>query len=309
MNDPDLLAAHGLCRFYGARQALFDVDIVLARGEILGFLGQNGAGKSTTMQILCGALAAHAGSVTIGGHGLASAPRAAKALVGYLPEIPPLYPDMLVDDYLAACARVHGVGTEACAAAVARARQRCGLNDVGKRLISHLSKGYQQRAGLAQAIVHEPSVLILDEPTAGLDPGQIRDVRELIRELGRDRAVMISTHIRPEVRALATRFMILNHGRVVHDAPASKTRRLRVRLRQDPGAEALAALAGVRDVSASGRGWLLTVDGDAEAAAEAFAKAAVAADWGVLELDPDFDDLEHLFMELTDGVAAASAAA
>lgn len=119
MNDPDLLAAHGLCRFYGARQALFDVDIVLARGEILGFLGQNGAGKSTTMQILCGALAAHAGSVTIGGHGLASAPRAAKALVGYLPEIPPLYPDMLVDDYLAACARVHGVGTEACAAAVA----------------------------------------------------------------------------------------------------------------------------------------------------------------------------------------------
>ncbi|MBK6658529.1 MAG: ABC transporter ATP-binding protein [Proteobacteria bacterium] len=308
MNDTAFLAAHGLTRYYGARQALFDVDIVLARGEILGFLGQNGAGKSTTMQCLCGALAPHGGSVEIGGHSLASAPTAAKSLLGYLPEIPPLYRDMRVDDYLGACARLHGVAISAVAEAVARARQRCGLNDVGARLVGHLSKGYQQRVGIAQAIVHEPKVLVLDEPTAGLDPGQIREVRELVRELGSERAIIVSTHILPEVRALASRFMILHHGRVVHDAPASDTRRLRVRLRRDPGAAALAALAGVEHVTASARGWLLTVTGDAEAAAEAFAKAAVAADWGVLEIDPDFDDLEHLFMELTSGAAASVAA-
>ena len=308
MNDTVLLAAHGLVRYYGARQALFDVDIVLARGEILGLLGQNGAGKSTTLQILCGALAAHGGRVEIGGHVLASAARQAKALLGYLPEIPPLYRDMRVDDYLVACARVHGVAANAAAQAVARARQRCGLNDVGARLVSHLSKGYQQRVGIAQAIVHEPQVLVLDEPTAGLDPAQIRDVRELIRELGRERAIIVSTHILPEVRALASRFMILHHGRVVHDAPASGMRRLRVRTRHTPGAAALAAIAGVTEVTASPRGWLLTVDGEPEAAAEAFAVAAVAAGWGVLEIDPDFDDLEHLFMELTSGAAASAAA-
>ncbi|CAN0506056.1 unnamed protein product, partial [Phaeothamnion confervicola] len=177
------------------------------------------------MKILCGALAASSGTVDIVGHSLAAAPQAAKAELGYLPEVPPLYRDMLVKDYLRACARLHGVATDALSAAVARARQRCGLQDVGARLISHLSKGYQQRVGIAQAIVHEPQVLILDEPTAGLDPGQIRDVRELIRELGRDRAVIVSTHILPEVRALATRIMILHQGRVVHDAAASAVRR------------------------------------------------------------------------------------
>ena len=308
MSDKVLLAAHGLTRYYGARQALCGVDIVLARGEILGFLGQNGAGKSTTMQILCGALAASSGTVEIGGHSLANAPHAAKAQLGYLPEIPPLYRDMLVDDYLRACARLHGVTADALAAAVARARQRCGLNEVGARLISHLSKGYQQRVGIAQAIVHEPQVLILDEPTAGLDPGQIREVRELIRELGRDRAVIVSTHILPEVRALATRIVVLHQGRVVHDAPASLVRRLRVRLRRDPGAAALRALAGVSAVTVSPRGWLLTV-GDPDSAAETFACAAVAADWGVLEIEPDYDDLEQLFMHLTSGAAAPAASA
>jgi ABC-2 type transport system ATP-binding protein len=216
---------------------------------------------------------------------------------------------MLVDDYLSACARLHGVAREAVAAAVANARQRCGLNDVGTRLISHLSKGYQQRVGIAQAIVHEPAVLILDEPTAGLDPAQIRDVRELIRALGRERAVIISTHILSEVRALATRIVILHRGRVVHDAPASAVRRLRVRLRRDPGAAALEALPDVTNVTTSPRGWLLTV-ADPATAAENFATAAVAANWGVLEIDPDYDDLEHLFMQLTSGgeTSAMSAA-
>ena len=308
MNDEVLLAARGLSRYYGARQALCGVDIVLTRGEILGFLGQNGAGKSTTMQILCGALAASSGTVEIGGCDLASAPLAAKAQLGYLPEIPPLYRDMLVDDYLAACARLHGLAADAVRGAVASARQRCGLNDVGTRLIAHLSKGYQQRVGIAQAIVHDPQVLILDEPTAGLDPGQIREVRELIRELGRQRAIIVSTHILPEVRALATRIVILHHGRVVHDGQASAVRRLRVRLRHDPGSAALCALPGVATVDIGPQGWLLSV-ADPEAAAQAFAAHAVAAGWGLIELDPDYDDLEQRFLALTSGAQPASASA
>lgn len=303
-----LLAAHGLTRYYGARQALRGVDIVLGRGEILGFLGQNGAGKSTTMQILCGALAAQQGTVTIGGHQLDSAPVAAKAMLGYLPENPPLYRDMRVDDYLSACARLHGLAADKLPAAVASAAARCGLQDVGRRLISHLSKGYQQRVGIAQAIVHEPRVLILDEPTAGLDPSQIREVRELIRMLGRECAVIISTHILSEVRALATRIVILHDGRVVHDEPASSARRLRVRTRRDPGAAALTSLPGVEDATPSPQGWVLTV-ADAEATAEAFAAAAVAAGWGVLEIDPEHDDLEHRFLQLTSGSATAVASA
>lgn len=298
MNDEVLLAARGLSRYYGARQAVCDVDIVLKRGEILGFLGQNGAGKSTIMQILCGALAASHGTVEIGGQALASAPLAAKAQLGYLPEIPPLYRDMLVDDYLSACARLHGVRADAVGAAVASARQRCGLNEVGGRLIAHLSKGYQQRVGIAQAIVHDPRVLILDEPTAGLDPGQIREVRELIRDLGRERAIIVSTHILPEVRALATRIVILHHGRVVHDAPAAAVRRLRVRLRDDPGHAALAALPGVAAAQSSEHGWMLNV-ADPEAAATAFAAHAVAAGWGLIELEPDYDDLEQRFLAVT----------
>ncbi len=308
MNDEVLLAARGLSRYYGARQVLCGVDIVLTRGEILGFLGQNGAGKSTTMQILCGALAASSGTVEIGGYDLALAPLAAKAQLGYLPEIPPLYRDMLVEDYLGACARLHGLAADAVGGAVASARQRCGLNDVGTRLIAHLSKGYQQRVGVAQAIVHDPQVLILDEPTAGLDPGQIREVRELIRELGRQRAIIVSTHILPEVRALATRIVILHHGRVVHDSQASAARRLRVRLRHDPGSAALRALPGVATVDIGPQGWLLSV-ADPEAAAQAFAAHAVAAGWGLIELDPDYDDLEQRFLALTSGAQPASASA
>ncbi|MEQ8661720.1 MAG: ABC transporter ATP-binding protein, partial [Gammaproteobacteria bacterium] len=206
-----LLAARGLTRRFGHRTALAGIDITLRRGEVLGFLGLNGAGKTTTMQILSGALVADAGRVEVCGHDLARAPRDARAALGYLPQTPPLYDDMLVDEYLALCARLHAIARSAVAAAVARARARCGLADVGGRLIRHLSRGYQQRVGIAQAIVHEPAVLILDEPTNGLDPAQIRDVRALLTGLAGERAVIVSTHVLGEVRTLATRIAIL-HG-------------------------------------------------------------------------------------------------
>ena len=309
MTDEVLLSARGLTRYYGRRQALHDVEFSLGRGEILGLLGQNGAGKSTTMQILSGALAPSSGTVEICGKSLSDQPLQAKAALGYLPEQPPLYADMLVDEYLSGCARLRRVAASAVAESVARCRARCGLTDIGQRLIGNLSKGYQQRVGIAQAIVHEPSVLVFDEPTAGLDPVQIRDMRALIKELGRERAIVVSTHILPEVQTLASRILILHHGRVVHDAPAAVAARwMRIRLRHDPGSHALAALPGVRSVTAADGGWILEVE-DAETVALALTTRAVAADWGVLELHPDFDALEQLFMRLTtDGDGAAMAA-
>ena len=298
MNDEVLLAARGLTRWYGAREALRGIDIELRRGEILGFLGQNGAGKSTTMQILTGALAPSAGTVEICGHSLAHAPRLAKACLGYLPEIPPLYRDMRVDDYLGACARLRGVAREAVAGAVATVRARCGLGAVGARPIGHLSKGYQQRVGIAQALVHGPEVVVLDEPTAGLDPAQIREVRELVRELGRGHAVIVSTHILPEVRALASRIAVLHEGRIVHDAPAAADGRLRARFRRPPAVDALRALPGVTAVSESPVGWLLATP-TPEDSAEALAARAVEGGWGLVELEPGYDDLEQLFLALT----------
>ena len=261
MANEVLLAAHSLNRHYGAYQALHDVDITLRRGEVLGFLGLNGAGKSTTMKILAGAMRPHSGAVEVCGRSLASDPLQAKKDIGYLPETPPLYADVRVDDYIAWCARLRGTPGGAIEAAVARARGQCGLADVGHRLIGQLSKGYQQRTGIAQAIVHEPKVLIFDEPTSGLDPLQIRDVRELIGTLARDRAIIISTHILPEVQVLANRIMILHQGRVAHDAPVDDASgRLLVRFQGDPHPEFLDAIAGVRNVRSNGGGrWELTV--------------------------------------------------
>ncbi len=305
MTDEVLLAARGIRRTYGARTALHGLDLALKRGEVLGFLGQNGAGKSTTLQILAGALAPSAGEVQVCGHSLSQAPAAAKARLGFLPEQPPLYRDLRVDDYLAGCARLRGVARAAVPAAVARARAHCGLEAVGARVIGHLSKGYQQRVGIAQALVHDPAVVILDEPTSGLDPAQIREVRTLIAELGRERAVIVSTHILPEVRALATRLLVLHQGRVVHDGPVTAGTRLRARLRRPPPLALLAALPGVTAVEQTEAGWLLAT-AEPEDSAEALVAAAAAGDWGLIELDPADDDLERLFLAVTGQRAQAA---
>jgi len=304
MTDDVLLAARGLVRNYGRQSALRGIDITLRRGEVLGFLGLNGAGKTTTLQILAGALARHSGTVTVCGHDLDSAPRAARAALGYLPQTPALYDDMLVDEYLSWCGRLHGLAGHALISARALARQRTGLEDCGRRLIRHLSQGYRQRVGIAQAILHDPAVILLDEPTTALDPAQIRDMRALIRELGRDRAVLVSTHILPEVRMLANRILILHGGRVVHDAAnraASGTGSLRARFARDPDASTLANLAGVRKVGQAPDGaWLIDFD-PSETATETLAESVVTAGWGLIELVPAFDALEHLFMRLTAG--------
>ena len=214
--DPALtVCARGLSRRFGTHIAVNALDLELRRGEVLGLLGPNGAGKTTTMQMLTGNLAPSTGAIRICDIDLLEAPVLAKARIGYLPETPPLYRELNVGEYLHLAARLHRVAKAQRAAAVALAMQRCGLAAVGKKLIGALSKGYQQRVGIAQAIVHEPDVVILDEPTVGLDPNQILDIRALIRELGDKHSVILSTHILPEVEAVCDRVQIMHHGDVV----------------------------------------------------------------------------------------------
>jgi ABC-2 type transport system ATP-binding protein len=203
--SPFTLSAQGLSRRFGAHTAVDNIVLELKRGEVLGFLGPNGAGKTTSMQMLTGNLAPSTGSVSVCGVDLLEAPVEAKTHIGYLPETPPLYRDLKVGEYLDLVARLHRVPRARRRAAVDKAQARCGLSDVSRKLIGTLSKGYQQRVGIAQAIVHEPDVIILDEPTVGLDPNQIRDIRALIRELGGSHSIILSTHILPEVEAICDR--------------------------------------------------------------------------------------------------------
>ncbi len=216
--EPDILVSvTGLHRYYGDFCAVRDLSFELRRGEVLGLLGPNGAGKTTTMNLLAGTLAPNAGFIRIGGYDLLDNPRAAKGSTGYLPELPPLYPDLTVDEYLDYAAGLRGVPRAARRAARDTSKDQCGLSEYGRRLIGNLSKGYQQRVGIAQALVHDPSVIILDEPTVGLDPNQIREIRSLIIDLGRDRGVILSTHILPEVLATCTSVKIMHHGQLVHE--------------------------------------------------------------------------------------------
>ena len=200
---------------YQRKPAVHHLNICFEQGEMWAVFGPNGAGKSTTMQMLTGNLAPTAGEILISGIDLLDEPRKAKQQIGYLPEQPPVYRDLTVSEYLHFCARLRNIPAKACADAVNRASTRCGLEQVSRRLIGNLSKGYRQRVGIAQAILHNPPVVILDEPTVGLDPIQIREIRELIRELGKEHGIILSTHILPEVQAVCDRVQILNRGKTV----------------------------------------------------------------------------------------------
>jgi len=226
-----VIEARGLSKRYGELMAVDNVTFTVQPGEVVGFLGPNGAGKTTTMRMLTGFLPATDGSASIAGHDIFTEPLAARRAVGYLPETPPLYPEMSVEAFLDYVARLKDVPRRARAEAVDRALARCGLADVRRRIIGALSKGYRQRVGLAQAIVHDPPVLILDEPTVGLDPIQIREIRSLIAELAAERpgekarTVVLSTHILPEVEAICRRVLIISRGRKVVDQPLAELTR------------------------------------------------------------------------------------
>lgn len=226
------VSAHNLSRSFGNHVAVRKVDLELRRGEVLGLLGPNGAGKSTTMQMLTGNLAPTSGRVQICGVDLLKHPRQAKRYIGYLPENPPLYKELTVDEYLQFAARLHEVDLSRINDVLADVKQRCGLSGVGKRLISALSKGFQQRVGIAQAVIHQPEVIILDEPSVGLDPNQIREIRTLIQELGRSYSVILSTHILPEVESVCDRVQIMNQGVMVFSTSLAELKQKELSLEQ-----------------------------------------------------------------------------
>ncbi len=305
MDTDTLIDVQHLTRYYSTHRAVHDLSFQVRRGEVLGFLGPNGAGKSTTMQMITGNLAPSEGRVLINGIDLLDEPLRAKAALGYLPEQPPLYRELTVDEYLTYCARLNRIPGARVRAAVETARERCGLSDVGRRLIGNLSKGYQQRVGIAQAIIHAPAVVILDEPTVGLDPIQIREIRSLIRELSAEHSVILSTHILPEVQATCDRVQIINQGELVlTDTIDGLTRRmqrssLHVTLRFPPALARLQAIDGVQEVEPLEEGSYRLHHVPEVNPAEAVAVAAVHHGWGLLALTPEHASLEDIFVQLT----------
>jgi len=236
-----------LVRRYGPHIAVDQASFKIEKGEIVGFLGPNGAGKSTTMNILTGYLSSTEGTVKIDGQDILEYPTEIKRKIGYLPENPPLYMDMTVREYLSFAAEIKGIPSKEKKDKMNRVMETVGVHDVSKRLIKNLSKGYRQRVGLAQAMIGDPQVLIMDEPTAGLDPKQILDIRDLIRELGKDRTIILSSHILPEISAVCQRVLIINRGKIVaDDTPENLAKRIlggsHILLRMD-GSEAAVSKA------------------------------------------------------------------
>ena len=209
-----MVEVRGLTKYYGDFRAIQDVSFTAQRGEILGLLGPNGAGKTTTMRIIAGFMPATEGTASVEGFDVSTDSHEARRRIGYLPENPPLYHDMTVSSYLKFVGRIKGVGRSDLASALERVLEKCFLTDVAPRIVGRLSKGYRQRVALAQALIHNPPVLILDEPTIGLDPKQIIEIRSLIKELAGDRTVILSTHILPEVSQICGKVVIINEGRV-----------------------------------------------------------------------------------------------
>jgi ABC-2 type transport system ATP-binding protein len=307
-----LIEVQDITKRYGPVTAVDGVSFRVERGEILGFLGPNGAGKTTTMRILTGYMPPTEGRAFISGFDVFEQPLEAKRRTGYLPESPPLYPEMSVWHYLQFVARIKGVAAADRKAQVASAMERTRITDVADRYCGKLSKGYRQRVGLAQAILHNPEVLILDEPTAGLDPKQIIETRDLIRGLAGDHTVILSTHILPEVSQTCQRVVIINRGRVVAvDTPDNLIARARgaetLYVKVDANgadiAGVLSAVPGVSqvtimDVQDGATGYEVESATDADVRRE-LARTVVGAGWGLLELRPLRVSLEDVFLQLT----------
>jgi ABC-2 type transport system ATP-binding protein len=295
-----------LSKSYGNIRAISTLNFEIKPGEVVGFLGPNGAGKTTTLRIICGCIGASAGSVTVAGHQVSSAPAQVKAIVGYLPERPPLYEDMTVRDYIVFAATIKAVPDPEAAAdkviSTVGLDQSVGGRPAWSRIIGHLSKGYKQRVGLAQALVHDPSVLVLDEPTSGLDPAQRREFGELLLSLARDRkrTVILSTHILSEVEAVCDRVIVIRGGEIVASDSIQNLRapglRIVVRTISAELTQNLAAIPGVDGVSVEDGGvMILETQTDVRAAV-----AQVAAAHGLLSMDP-VEGLDDIYMRLIAG--------
>ncbi len=299
------IQAANVTKFYGQQKALDDVSFQISQGEVVALLGPNGAGKSTMMKIISCYLPQSAGQVRVCGFDVAEDPRNVKKRVGYLPENNPLYNDMYVKEYLMFAAGVHQLGRQA----KQRVDEMIGLTGLEaeyKKTIGTLSKGYRQRVGLAQALIHDPEVLILDEPTSGLDPNQLAEIRELIRETGKSKTVILSTHIMQEGEAVCNRVMIIHKGRIIADAPTSEVRMLNkasriIRAEFDKGVnvEKLKEISGVMDViKESGSVYRILSGAGGDLRAEIF-RFAVNNDLVLLSMEQQDQSLEEIFREMT----------
>jgi ABC-2 type transport system ATP-binding protein len=329
ISRPEMIEAEHLTKKYGGVVAVSDLSFRVGTGEVVGFLGPNGAGKSTTLRILAGFLGATGGRVRIGGHDIVEESVRARGQIGYLPEATPLYPELRVREYLAFRAALKRVPRAKRRAALERALALSRIDDVADTLILHLSKGYRQRVGLADALIASPPLLILDEPTIGLDPNQIRDVRKLIRELGENHTILLSTHILPEVESTCDRAMVIHHGRLLAEGTIDELRTLRKGggaslLLRDPERRAAAVLARVGGVTG------VTVEDSAEGVRQ-FVRVSVSMEAGrpgnervieyvvsalvdegiaIREVNPGRASLEEVFAQLTrsDGALAPKGA-
>lgn len=312
-----IVEVEGLSKRFGNRVALDGVSFTAERGEVLGFLGPNGAGKTTTMRILAGVIPSSAGRVRIAGLDVARDGLAARARVGFLPERVPLYDEMRVGAFLRFVAAMKGLVGRAAARAAARAAEEAGLRDAAREPIGRLSRGFRQRVGLAQALLGDPPVLLLDEPTAGLDPRQIAETRALVRRLGTERTILVSTHILPEVSATCGRVVILSRGRVVAvDTPAALAARVsggrRVELVVEGSAvglrERLERIPGVREARELGSGRFAVAAATGADPRPEIAAAVLASGARLLELRAADRSLEEVFLHLVTDEPAGGAA-
>jgi ABC-2 type transport system ATP-binding protein len=299
-----LLSAKSLSRFYGPQRAVNQLDFEIFKGEVLGFLGPNGAGKSTSMKMLSGNLAPSEGEIIINGYDLLSQPKQAKAHIGYLPEQPPLYKELSVIEFLSFCARINKIPSAKRKQAVETVIDRCGLGNVKKRLINHLSKGYQQRVGIAQAIIHTPAVVILDEPTSGLDPIQIREIRQLIKDIAQEHSVILSTHILPEVQMLCDRVKIINQGTLVFNDTTQALQQkmhsssLLITVESPPSIETLEQIEGVSIVTALSNNRFKIQYQPNHNPTQKLLQSAITHQWQLTSLSPEQHSLEDVFMNI-----------
>jgi ABC-2 type transport system ATP-binding protein len=303
-----MIEVENLTKFYGPRRAINNLTFQIAPGEVVGFLGPNGAGKSTTMNILSCILPASSGTARIQGYDTFEHSIELRKIIGYLPETPPLYPDMSVYDYLLFAAQVRGLTGKKIRSAVETVIEKCSLKDVSHRIIGRLSKGYQQRVGLAQAMVHNPDILILDEPTIGLDPIQIIEIRKLIQELASSHTIILSSHILPEITQICQRVIIISEGEIAAvdsleglTASLRKSERLSLTIRNDNN-EIEAKLNSLEQVISvlptEKNQFLIECQLNANLQDE-FARMALDNQWGLVEIKPLSMTLEDVFLKLT----------
>ena len=305
------ITVSNLTKKYGPQKAVDDISFEVKTGEILGFLGPNGAGKSTTMKIITCFISPTEGGVSLDGYNIHNNPRAVRSRIGYLPENTPLYTDMTIVDYLKLSARLQEMPQDRIMPRIREMIDICGLGPEKHKFIGELSKGYRQRVGLAQALIHDPEVLILDEPTTGLDPNQIAEIRSLIKEIGKEKTVMLSSHILKEVEATCDRILIINKGKLVADGSTQELRQrakganqLLVQIRGANGevGEGLLKLSSVAAVNRAEGGenmWLIDTKPDLDSREEVF-RLCVENDWILTQMTPKESSLEDIFRELTE---------